>query len=190
MNAATVSFEYTFNGSQLEGAAVLLDKFAEQTMSIYVESGLFSEVRRGGGSADIMADVKIVRAEEGSVGMAVLTGLTLYLVPSKSTVTTTVKTSFRDVDGNTLGTFEKSEAVNVWQQFVNRYDCCDFATECEWRPQPILLVLRCRPAVGWRARVFPAGGRRCGQSFRPGPQQRLPDHPVRIPLGYLAMKSP
>jgi hypothetical protein len=113
-----LTYEYTRNGSQVPGigAGIMLNWVGEQTMATYVGSGLFSEVRRGGGPADITADVKVALAAEESIAMRFLTVLTAFLIPSKYTLTTTVRTTMRDAEGNTLATFEKSEAVNTWYQ--------------------------------------------------------------------------
>jgi hypothetical protein len=108
--------QFTFNGSAIEGAGAMTDKLATRTGKIYAESGLFSEVRRGAGDTDLVADVRFTRAEEGSLGMAVLTGLTLYLIPSKADLIMTMKTTFRNRDGDVLGVVEKTETNAVWQQ--------------------------------------------------------------------------
>ncbi len=48
--------------------------------------------------------------------MSVVTGLTLYIVPSKITSDFTVKTTIRDNGGKVLGEFTTTDSVLTWQQ--------------------------------------------------------------------------
>lgn len=85
----------------------------------YQESRLFSAVATNPGSADFFAEVKVVRSGGSGPGMllaAVLTGLTLYLVPSAATDQFTITTTYKDKANTIIGTVEKTEALTLWQQ--------------------------------------------------------------------------
>ena len=113
----TVTLENSLNGKPIDaGAATLLEKASVQIQELYYESGLFSEVRRTTEDTDLVAIIRIKRSEDGSLAMAFLTGLTLYVLPSSADITWNVRTEFRDRDGKTLGTIEKTEVVTLWQQ--------------------------------------------------------------------------
>lgn len=113
----TVTLENTLNGSPMDaGAANLLEKASVQIQELYYESGLFSEVRRTTEDTDLVAIIRIKRSEDGSMAMAFLTGLTLYVLPSSADITWNVRTEFRDRNGDTVGTIEKTEVVTLWQQ--------------------------------------------------------------------------
>lgn len=110
------TYDYMLNGKPMEGAALAIDTQAQRVADVYVDSGMFSQVIRDRGETDLVGRVKMEQEEDGSMALAFITGLTLYLVPSKSDVTVRVKTTFADADGNDLGTFEKAEKIAVWQQ--------------------------------------------------------------------------
>ena len=92
------------------------DNWRSQTIKAYRDSGLFSEVKGDADEADLYAEVVIVDKGDPNALLAFITGLTLYIVPSKATDEFTVKAAIRDKDGKILGRFEKSETVILWQQ--------------------------------------------------------------------------
>lgn len=89
---------------------------AKRLAKILEESSYFSSVSVGTDAADLTLDVKLRDEGSGSMGMAVLTGLTLYLVPSFATdtwiaeATVTVPATGRAED------FHVEEFVTQWQQ--------------------------------------------------------------------------
>ena len=116
-------------GVQVSGAVILDGKIYQshpkttknwrtQTIKAYEESGLFSQVKEGASETELHAEVMIVDRGDPNRFLAFITGLTLYIIPSKATDEFTVKTTIRDGDGNTLGTFEESETVTLWQQLL------------------------------------------------------------------------
>jgi len=96
----------------------LLRSWRELVAKEYQRSGLFSEVVMGASDSDLKAEIEIIDSTRRNVGLAILTGLTLYLVPSIGTDELTVRTTLKDRGGNTLGTCEKSETITTWVQVL------------------------------------------------------------------------
>lgn len=111
-----VSVERTFNGKEQEVTFRSLNFRKEQVVTLYKDSGLFSEVETGMSDTDLKAEIKIIDRNKRDIGLTILTGLTLYLMPSKGTDELIVKTTIKNKDGNTLGMYEKSEIVTSWVQ--------------------------------------------------------------------------
>lgn len=111
-----LSGEATVNGAKQEVNAAFLNVWRAQTLRAYQDSELFTLASTDPSDTDLRAEVKVLDRGEGSLAMAFLTGLTLYLIPSSATDELTVTTAVKDRSGATLGTFERSEAVTMWQQ--------------------------------------------------------------------------
>lgn len=105
----------------------------EQTVRAYRESGLFAEVKAGSmdvdqetgalvdpeagmENIDLRADVHIVDSQHASWTMAIITGATAYIIPSRVVRDITIKTTIRDNGGKILGEFTTSNSVILWQQ--------------------------------------------------------------------------
>ena len=95
-----------------------LKKWRRQTIKAYEDHDIFSVVRGDAGESDLHAEVMIIDRGDPNRFLAFITGLTLYIIPSKVTHEITVKTTIKDGDGNTLGNFEKSETITLWQQLL------------------------------------------------------------------------
>ena len=121
------------SGQPLEGMGIVLDWWSDRAMEMYNESNLFSSVELGRGSADRIVEVDIRQNVDDNLGMAVLCGLTLTLIPAVSHNEFKVKTTVRDVEGNTLGQVEKSEQVNTWIQLFMVFPMItNFPTPVMW----------------------------------------------------------
>jgi hypothetical protein len=126
----------TFLNDREEGLSLAdLRLWQEQTAKAYGESGLFAGVESssieadpetgvpvgsdaGIGDVDLHADVQIIERQQVNWTMAVITGVTAYIIPSKVTSDVTVKTTIRDNKGKVLGEFTTSNSVVTWQQIV------------------------------------------------------------------------
>ena len=106
------------NGKIYRAHPKTMKNWRRQTIKAYEESGLFSGVRGNSTETDLHAEIMIVDRGEANAFLAFLTGLTLYVIPSKAADEFTVKTTISDREGNTVGVFEKSETVTLWQQLV------------------------------------------------------------------------
>ena len=106
----------TFNGAQKDVPPAALKLWTERVESVYRSSNLFSSVERGLGETDLRAEVSITDRGEGSLVLAFLTGLTLYVIPSSATDTFVVSTKFFASDGSEKGTVDKQGSSTLWQQ--------------------------------------------------------------------------
>lgn len=95
-----------------------MKNWRRQTIKAYEDSGIFSVVKEGTDEADLEAEIMIVDRADPNTFFAFITGLTLYVIPSKATDEFTVQTTIRDREGKTVGAFEKSETVSLWQQLL------------------------------------------------------------------------
>jgi hypothetical protein len=111
-----VAGEASFNGKEAEVTSKILNVWREQTVRAYRDSGLFTSVTSAPSGTDLRAEIKIEDRGEGSLAMAFLTGLTLYLIPSKASDALTTTTVFRDQEGKELSRHSKSESIVLWQQ--------------------------------------------------------------------------
>ncbi|MDY6952467.1 MAG: hypothetical protein SWE60_13215 [Thermodesulfobacteriota bacterium] len=106
------------NGNIYQAHPKTMKTWRGQTIKAYEDSGMFSVVREGADEADLEAEVMIVDKADPNSFFAFITGLTLYVIPSKATDKFTVQTTIRDREGKTVGTFERSETVSLWQQVL------------------------------------------------------------------------
>ncbi|MGH8592055.1 MAG: hypothetical protein ACREXX_22905, partial [Gammaproteobacteria bacterium] len=127
------------NDEQKDVNVNFLEVWRTEVIRAYETSGLFAAVKSGTDPADIYADVKIIDKGEASMGMAVLTGLTLYLIPSKAHECFTMKTTYKDKNGTALGSADKMECFDFWQQLFL------LPAMCKRSINPILLFGRWRP---------------------------------------------
>jgi hypothetical protein len=114
--ALQVSGKAIVNDAELEMNAKILGEWMTHVFRAYESSGLFSSVKPGTEQADIYADVKITDKGEASIAMAVLTGLTLYLIPSSGHDCFRIRTTYKDKSGTILGSVDKVECSDFWQQ--------------------------------------------------------------------------
>jgi hypothetical protein len=95
-----------------------MKNWRKQTFKAYEDSGLFTVVKESPDGTDLEAEIMIVDRADPNTFFAFITGLTLYIIPSKATDEFTVQTTIRDREGKTVGAFEKSETVSLWQQVL------------------------------------------------------------------------
>lgn len=114
--SVVVTGKAEFNGKPVDASPAMVNKWQDSVISTYKESGLFSDVSKGMASTDLRAEVSIKDQGKGSMAAAFLTGLTLYIIPSRAEDTFTVQTTFKNAEGKVLGTVEKRESVILWQQ--------------------------------------------------------------------------
>jgi len=109
-----VASKGTVNGKEKDIPEKLIERWATPTLRAYKESRYFSGVEKGLSPSDVRAEITITDAGEGSQAGAFFAGLTLLVIPAAGTDVMTTQTSFKDRDGNDLGTIEKTEAMNSW----------------------------------------------------------------------------
>ena len=104
------------NNEPLDANEKSVEKQRVQVVKAYESSGIFSAIKGGSEKADIKAEISITDKGEASQAMAILTGATMFLIPSHVHEGFIVKTTYKDNSGNTLGSFEKSEFADTWIQ--------------------------------------------------------------------------
>jgi len=79
---------------------------------VYVDSGLFSEVKIGPADTDLQSEVTV---SDFGQGMKIeLAPATLFLLPVRWEDRFVVKTKIKDHDGQTLASVETTETVSHW----------------------------------------------------------------------------
>lgn len=113
---ASLSFRQTMNGDTLTLFRGTAEKaHLQKLLSALDESGYFSSVETTG-EGDIVIDVTFKDEGVGSMGMAFLTGLTLYLVPSYATDTWIADATVTVTRTGRAEQFHAEEFVTQWQQ--------------------------------------------------------------------------
>lgn len=84
----------------------------------FEKSGMYSSVAQSNPNSDITVDVEMKDDGRGSMGMAVLTGLSLYIIPSSSTDTWKVSTKVKNNRNGSEDTIELEDFVTQWQQIL------------------------------------------------------------------------
>ena len=116
--AVKASTEMSINGTERIPSEALTNKWSEQVILAYRESKLFSSVEFGSNADSAPVTAHALLRNEGSLsmGMAMLTGLTLYIIPSSATEKYILTTTFTDGDGKELGVVSVNESGTLWQQ--------------------------------------------------------------------------
>jgi hypothetical protein len=115
----TMNVTYSLNGSApTTHSPQYIEIWEKAIIEEGKSSGLFSEVAINNTTSDITAEFEISDKGEANVGLAFLTGLTLYLFPSSATTVETVKATFKNKAGKVLGVYEKKEKNVFWQQIL------------------------------------------------------------------------
>lgn len=94
----------------------LFAKVEAASMDVDPKTGAFVDPEAGIEGTDLRADVRIVDRQRVNWTMAIITGVTAYIIPSKVTSDLTVKTTIRDNKGQVLGEFTTSNTTDLWQQ--------------------------------------------------------------------------
>lgn len=115
-----INWKTIARGKEKEVDRMKVASLQAQIVEIYRESGLFLNVEGGMHDTDYTAEIVLV--DEGSFNMAsvILTGLTLFLIPTKSTDNFILETKINDDQDNLLGTFKKEEAVTFWLHLFSK----------------------------------------------------------------------
>lgn len=82
------------------------------------QSGRFARVSTDKVESDIYAEATLYNNEQFSMASAIITGVTLFIIPSTAKNTFTLETVFKDRDGKELGRVRKSESVRTWMQLL------------------------------------------------------------------------
>jgi hypothetical protein len=112
-----VTGEAIVNGMRQDVPQRAIQHWQDAAAKAYKDSGLFSDVKTGAAETDLRAEIHVLDHGEANKGMAVLSGLTLTLLPAHGEEEFVVKTTLKNKEGQDLGTFEKKETFSFWIQF-------------------------------------------------------------------------
>ena len=113
----SVTFRQYMNGQPLNIAVKTVEKdLMERALKRFNKSGMYSTVSSDDPNADISVKFDVVDEGSGSMGMAFLTGLTLYIVPSSATDLFKVSAKIRNNKTGGEGVIEIEDFVTMWQQ--------------------------------------------------------------------------
>jgi hypothetical protein len=110
-----VTGEGSFNGAS-QDAQRAIATWQEAAARAYKDSGLFSDVKIGAAETDLRAEIHFIDRGQGNLALAVISGLTMTVIPAKGQDEFTVKTTLKNKAGQDLGTFEKKDTVSRWFQ--------------------------------------------------------------------------
>jgi hypothetical protein len=116
----TITLRFSHESS-INGKPRILKPASENVMSApilraFYDSMLFSSVSRDETGTDLIANVDIAHEGRGSMGAAMLSGLTMTLIPVTASDRFTVTTEFTTGNGRRLGSVEVSEENKAWIQ--------------------------------------------------------------------------
>lgn len=84
----------------------------------FLRSGLFSAVGTDLQDANLIADISVIDDGQANMGMAFLTGLTLYIVPSSATDTYKLTANITDQKTGKIETIQLEDSVTQWQEIL------------------------------------------------------------------------
>lgn len=96
----------------------ILDRWGMETERAYRESALFSDVGVDRGRGDLRAKVELRANVEQVPVLAVLSYLTLFIIPNVETTEITVATTINTAQGEPLGTIEVRGKSRTWYQIL------------------------------------------------------------------------
>ena len=104
------------NGNPTDASPMMLQQWREKVEKTYADSSLFSAVLPESAPADVRAEVHVSDIGEGSMGLAFLCGFTMFIIPATAIDHFTMKTDFKNANGDVLATIEKSDSSRLWMQ--------------------------------------------------------------------------
>ena len=115
----SLSFRQYMNGQPLNiGVKIVEDAMQKMIIERFEESGLYSVVSVNNPNPDVSVVVDMKDEGTGSYGMAILTGLTLYIIPSSATDSFVVKAKVKNNKTGVEKTVEVEDFVTLWQEIL------------------------------------------------------------------------
>ena len=111
-----ISAKAIMNNLQWDVLVLFPERWRKEVIRAYETAGLFSAVKPSSEMADIRAEVDIIGKRVASIGLAFLSWITMSIIPIDVREGFIVKTTYKDKNGNILGSFEKSEFSTTWVQ--------------------------------------------------------------------------
>ncbi len=110
--------ETIIGGKQTEPNPTGTEILRQTVLRAYNDAQIFGGVRPGmaAGGGELQVDVTIVNRGDPNIGLAVLSGLTLTLLPAVATDNFTMRTAVRNPEGTVLAEVEHGDAMTTWIQ--------------------------------------------------------------------------
>lgn len=96
----------------------ILPLWREAIERAYRESGQFSSVTPGLGSADLHVDVEVRAEVSQPQALALVSAMTLFLIPTVATTEITLDTRVRNAAGEPIGTSQLRGESQTWSQVL------------------------------------------------------------------------
>lgn len=113
------AFSASTNGSPVTiGVEATRCKLASRCVARLKESGLFGNVSENLANPDLRVDVRVEDVGEGSVALAFLTGLTLYVIPSRARETYRLSATVTDMKSSRKADIKLEDHFTQWQQIL------------------------------------------------------------------------
>jgi len=113
----SLSFQQYLNGATVNQFTNQTEiDLMERTIKRFNKSGMYSSVSNTNSEADISVNFDVTDEGTASIGMAFLTGLTLYVIPSSAT--DLFKVTAKVTNNKTLGegVIQVEDSITMWQQ--------------------------------------------------------------------------
>lgn len=105
-------------GQAIDTPAVTLKAWRDHVDTEFTQSGLFSAVLPEGSPADLRAEVQVTERGSANQVLAFISGFTFTVIPATAYSEITMRTDFKNADGDLLATVEKSDSVRMWIQLL------------------------------------------------------------------------
>jgi len=89
-----------------------------EVIKAYESSNLFSALKTDPKTADIRAEVNITDDGKANIALAFISGLSSLIIPIYMHDDCIVKTTYKNKNGDTLGSFAKLEPVTTWIELL------------------------------------------------------------------------
>lgn len=112
--AISYSFRTFLNDRERNSTEFFREKFNKLLMARFSRSGLFSSVERENGNADVLVNVEVTHRGYGSSALAMLSGLTLTIIPCRAEDEYHVSASIVNKRTNETQRIEVSDSGILW----------------------------------------------------------------------------
>jgi hypothetical protein len=116
--SVVLQHEAVIGGKRITPDPAASEKVREVMLRAYADSNLFAGVRPGlaAGGDELQVDVALVNSGDPHTVLAVLSGITMTMLPTFATDEYTMKTAVRDGSGAVLAEVERHDALTTWIQ--------------------------------------------------------------------------
>ncbi|MGV3665000.1 MAG: hypothetical protein ACO1NV_02630 [Leptospira bouyouniensis] len=95
-----------------------LASWANVVKEEFTSSALFSEVKNNEKNTDLSVEFNILNNGKVNLGLSMLTGFTLYLIPSSATDEFVVEATFKNKSGKEIAKIQKRDSVSTWSHLT------------------------------------------------------------------------